>query len=111
MDTKIVTADFRLRAWTEIIHRRTESGLSVKEWCLQNGVSRDKYFYWLRKVKTAALEDSEPAFAEITPAESYCPALPDAKAAIRVGDLSVLVTEDTPDALMVRMIRACRHAQ
>ena len=110
MDTKLATANIRLRMWTDIIRKRTESGLSVKEWCRQNDVSRDQYFYWLRKVKTAALQSTETEFSQITDPCMSASFLPDEKAAFIIGDISILVHRGTPDDLMVRMIRAARHA-
>ena len=110
MDTRLATANIRLRMWTDIIRRRTESGLSVREWCLQNDVSRDQYFYWLRKVKAAALQGTGPEFVEIKDPYASLSFQPDAQATLLVGDVSILVHQGTPDDLMVRMIRAARHA-
>lgn len=110
MDTKIVTANYRLRAWADIIRRRTESGLTVKEWCRQNNMSRDQYFYWLRKVKAAAIQSAGTEFVEITPSACASFGLPEAKAALLIGDVSILVNEGTAEDLMIRAIRAARHA-
>jgi len=110
MDTTLATANIRLRMWADIIRRRTESGLSVEEWCLRNDVSRDQYFYWLRKVKATALQSTEAEFVEITDPYMSPFSLPDDKAAFVIGDISILVHQGTPDDLMVRMIRAARHA-
>lgn len=110
MDTKIATANYRLCAWEEIIRRRTESGLTVKEWCRQNNISRDQYFYWLRKVKEAAIKSAGTEFVEISPSACAAPGLPEAKAVLLIGDVSVLVNEGTAEDLMIRAIRAARHA-
>jgi hypothetical protein len=37
---------------------RQSSGLSVKDYCEQHSISKDAYYYWLRKVKEAALTES-----------------------------------------------------
>lgn len=55
MDTKLATRQIRLQQWTAIIKDRNSSGLKIDDYCKQHGISRDKYFYWLRKVREAAL--------------------------------------------------------
>ena len=40
-----------------------ESGLKVDDYCAQHGLSGNAYFYWLRKVKEAALTQS--GFVEV----------------------------------------------
>lgn len=50
------------------------SGLKVNEWCEQNGVSRNAYYYWLRKIREKACQSvssellpvtNEPAFEKL----------------------------------------------
>lgn len=36
------------------MQQRQDSGLSINAWCELNGVSRQKYFYWQRKVREIA---------------------------------------------------------
>lgn len=33
------------------------SGMTVKQWCAQNEISKDQYYYWLRKVREMAIEN------------------------------------------------------
>ena len=49
MNTKLATALIRVKNWAAIIQDRNESGLSVKDYCAQHQLSRDSYYYWLRK--------------------------------------------------------------
>ena len=46
-----VKSQIKLERWREIAAKCQASGLSVKEWCLSNNVSKDQYFYWLRKIR------------------------------------------------------------
>jgi len=55
MDTRLATNQIRLSEWTRIIKDRCQSGLKVDEYCEQHHLSRHAYYYWLRKVKEAAL--------------------------------------------------------
>lgn len=55
MDTRLGINQIRLSEWTRIIKDRCQSGLKVDEYCEQHQLSCHAYYYWLRKVKEAAL--------------------------------------------------------
>lgn len=63
MDTKLATTQIRIQQWAAVIHDRQESGLKVDDYCEQHGLSRNAYYYWLRKVKEADL--TQTGFVEI----------------------------------------------
>ena len=48
-----------LKNWKEEIESQISSGLSVKEWCLQNNINQKSYYYHLRKVREASIEIKE----------------------------------------------------
>jgi len=54
MDTKKVTSEYRLSQWMLVIQERQGSGQSIKDFCQANGISRNAYFYWQRKLRKAA---------------------------------------------------------
>jgi len=58
MNTRKATNQIRIKHWAEIIHQCQSSGIPAKEWIAQNNISRDAYYYWLHKVKLAALEQT-----------------------------------------------------
>lgn len=64
MDTKVATTQIRIQQWTEIIQDRSASGLTVDDYCESHGLSRNQYYYWLRKVKSRILE-SAPQLVEL----------------------------------------------
>ncbi len=55
MDTKLATNQIRLQQWAAIIKERCESGLKVNEYCELHRLSHNAYYYWLRKIRKAAL--------------------------------------------------------
>lgn len=62
MDTQKVTTEFRMSQWAKIIQSRIDSGLSIKDFCQANGISRNAYFYWQKKLREkvcTAIETSE----------------------------------------------------
>ena len=40
------TKELRLAQWAGIIKEQKQSGLTVKDWCSQNGITKDTYYYW-----------------------------------------------------------------
>ena len=42
------------------------SGLKVKDWCMQNNISKDTYYYWLKKLREAACDTIETNFVRVT---------------------------------------------
>ena len=56
---------YRMEQWRQIIQKSQESGLSNKAYCQQQGISEKTYYYWLRKVRTAAVEQAAPQIMEL----------------------------------------------
>ena len=49
----------RLKQWAEMVRQRNESGLSVSQWCRQNGVNQKTYYYRLNRVRRALCGEVE----------------------------------------------------
>jgi hypothetical protein len=54
MKTREMTTKYRMSQWAQVLRDRKESGESVKDYCQSRGISRDRYFYWQRKLREAA---------------------------------------------------------
>lgn len=54
MDIQKVTSDYRLSRWMQVMQEQQCSGQSVKDFCQEREISRHAYFYWQRKLRTAA---------------------------------------------------------
>ena len=76
MGIRAATRDFRMSQWAQIVQERVDSGLSVDEFCVSIGISRNSYYYRLRKLRETAYERIEqlhqgqremvvPTFAEV----------------------------------------------
>ena len=50
--------------WKERIQQQKDSGLSIKNWCEQNQLPRQSYFYWRKKISTQLLNRA--SFTELT---------------------------------------------
>ena len=58
---------YRMEQWKQIIQDCQKSGLSNKVYCQQQGISEKTYYYWLRKLRTAAVEQAAPQIMELEP--------------------------------------------
>ena len=67
-----------------------------KDYCAEHGISRDAYFYWLRKIRESAVASASEQFAELLP-----PAEPPAAAGSTTG-----VTIEM-NGVMIRVEDAC----
>ena len=66
----------RLSQWSEMVRGREESGLSVKAYCEQTGIAAKTYYYRLRKLREAAVEQArskvtQPELVQYTPPAEY----------------------------------------
>ena len=57
---------YRRQQWAQIIRECRESGLSNREYCRQRGITEKTYYYWLKKLRTAAAEGT-PRIVELEP--------------------------------------------
>ena len=49
-----VKQEYQMQIWGGMIQQQKASGLSVKSWCAENGVSENTYYYRLRKIRQRA---------------------------------------------------------
>ena len=69
--TSLVAGQIRLRQWAEQIRdcQNRPEGMDVETWCSQNHITKSNYYYRLRRVHKACLdqipETEVPAFVEL----------------------------------------------
>lgn len=111
----------RLANWTTLIQARCESGLTVDEWCAQNNVTRDAYYYWLKKVRKQALLSVQTSNALVATDDyetSDFVRLPDNTAAqqegatmrIRLGKAVIEVSNDASADILAFLKEVMRNA-
>lgn len=118
-NTKLATKQFRLNEWAKVFRDRTESGMKIDDYCKSHGISRDAYYYWLRKVKASILESQDielveikaPVSATLLPAaeetdKAFC-----AEATVNVGNISISVNKSTSKELIRILMEAAIHVK
>lgn len=118
MNTKLATRQIRLNEWAAIIKECKASGQKVDLYCEQHGLSRDAYYYWLRKVKEAALKQA--GFVELpalTPEQTRAKTAEKGTSSfqtqmiIKIKEIEFCVNENSPSELVSRMLEILRHAE
>lgn len=103
MDTRLATRQFRIEQWSGIIKDRIDSGMTVDDYCSEHHLSKNAYYYWLRKVREHAINTAGIQFAELssgTPGFSsgtpgFVPVV-----SVEVGTVTVNISEATPPHLL-----------
>ena len=54
-DALAVRREYRLREWAKIVERCRESGMSNREFCRENGIPEKTFYYRLRQLREAAV--------------------------------------------------------
>ena len=53
--------EYQLQEWSGMLRERKESGLSVKAWCAERGITEHAYYYRLRQLRQMACNALETA--------------------------------------------------
>lgn len=67
---QVVSKQARLEEWTRRIMACRNSGMTIRAWCRENGVSEKTYYYWQQRLYREMSEQQrirQPVFAEVTP--------------------------------------------
>ena len=95
--------------WAERITECRNSGLSVRSWCLQNGISEPTYYKWQKKLYEMAKTQQKSRFAEITPRQTL--AGPSSVAVtLRLGAVTAEIHNGADAATLetvLRILRSC----
>lgn len=97
----------RLVEWSRRVEGCRNSGLSVGQWCRENGIAVSTYFFWQKKVFQALKEVQEVTFAEV-------PIMEDSQlsghivAAMEVSGVRIQVYEGADGATLQAILQAAK---
>ncbi len=137
MNTNLKIRQAKLSRWASLFQEQASSGLHVKTWCDQNGISIHAYYYWKRIVKEAYVDSILPDIVPISvpdiqssPSPPVQPgssshelyklrdlhepdpahaSLPDA-IIVSIGDIRIEFGAGTSDNTILSLIKAARYA-
>ena len=114
MNSVVVANQVRLRQAASMVRACSESGMPVKEWLQENGVSKYAYYYWKRKLKDVCLDELGPSFVELPAAsESEHPGPSDKEAisaTMRIGNRTVEIYDSATAGFLENLLKAAGHA-
>ena len=113
--------DIRIQQWAEIIDASNKSGLQRRQWLAENGISKDKFYYWQNKVRKYYAEQNGLIPSTAIEPESKLVEVPIASmkmsstamlpaAVIRIGNMSVEINQSASAEFMENLGRMIRHA-
>jgi len=123
INTREVASEYRLAHWAQVMRERTESGLSIKDFCKQIGICGNTYFYWQRRVRAAACEAlaknetgkqslAQPSFAEVMVVEPPTPLLQPVETTsqirIEIGSVQIVTDSAYPADKLTALLRGLR---
>jgi len=133
MTIKESTHQAKLAKWLPLFQEQKASGLTVNEWCSQNGYSKHQFYYWKQIAKAAYVKSILPLKSEST----TVPTIPDQKSlelynlsessdncptepqpyhetsdhiSVFFNDVRIDVTPQATDEFIARVIKAVRYA-
>lgn len=59
MNAKELETQHNLKKWAAIIKECRSSGMKILQWLEINNISKDKYYYWQRKLKETCIDTFE----------------------------------------------------
>ena len=121
--TSLVAQQTRLNQWAEQIREcnNRPQGMTVGDWCLENGITKANYYWRLRKVcealLTAAETTSNSTFVELKEPEVTSIPIKQEEdfskkivAVIRTNQYSIEITDQTSSTFLNNLIGAISHA-
>ena len=99
--------EYRLVEWSRRVEACRNSGLSVGQWCQENGIAVSTYFSWQRKVFQALKEVQEVTFAEV-PIMEHSQLSGHIVAAMEVSGVRIQVYEGADKATLQAILQAAK---
>ena len=107
-----VKKEFQLQQWRGMVQERMKSGLSVKAWCAERGITEHVYYYRLRQLRLGACQALQEAQAMQLAEVPLAPKKPKEHTNLRLttgaGTLEIL---DADPATLDRVLRMMFHAE
>ncbi len=125
MNSTKLEQQYALKKWAGIIKQQQESTLSLKEWLSQNNITKDRYYYWKRKLKNTVLDDLVQGFVELPPlpvqekiaqvVKVVQPTLPttvskETVATLMIGSSVINIYENASQDFLKNLLGAVSHA-
>jgi len=132
------THKVRLSQWASLIQECNSSGMTKRDWLIENNIDEKRFYYWQRKVRTAVLDEAQPipnpplpaqaASAIVTPSIQALPQVPsnpfvelsipaenphseaNISATLRYGQFTLELNNSISNSLLEMIVQVISHA-
>ena len=97
----------KLAQWTEMVRSRSESGLTVTDWCKENGINFKTYYYRLKRIRQAVhneIEQHDIVSVELTAGTETTAE----KIELSIGDVKISLPDDFSEDTLRRLLGVLR---
>ena len=102
-----VKKEVKLAQWAEMVRQRNESGLTVTDWCKQNGIKLKTYYYRLKRIRQAVYNDIEQH--DIVPVKPISGTEPKSeKIELSMGNVKMSLLDDFNEDALRRLLGVLR---
>ena len=102
-----VKKEVKVSQWAEMVRQRNESGLTVTDWCKENGINLKTYYYRLKRVRQAVCNEIDQH--DIVPVEPIVGTeITAEKIEISVGDVKVSLPDNFNESALRRLLGVLR---
>ncbi len=98
----------RLVEWSRRVESCRSSGLTVGQWCQENGIAISTYFTWQKKVFQTLKEAQEVTFAEVPVMEGLPSSEQQVAAVMEVSGVRIQVYEGADTATLQAILQAAK---
>ena len=106
-ETAKMKKEAKLVQWAEMVRSRSESGLTVTDWCRQNSINIKTYYYRLKRVRQAVCNEIEQH--DIVPVEPIAGTeITAEKIELSIGDVKISLPDDFNESTLKRLLGVLR---
>ena len=98
-----VKKEVKLAQWAEMVRSRNESGLTVTDWCKQNGINIKTYYYRLKRKRQAVCSEIE-QHDIVTAIPADAPQSEDENIILIVGDVKISLPDNFNENTLSRLL-------
>lgn len=118
MNSVAISKQHRLTVGAEMIRSYNESGMKLRDWLEQNDITRDKFYYWRRKLRDKSLdefiENNNPGkveFIEMPMHRDIPEATPAAAASVNINECRINIYDTASVSFIRKIAEACSYAE
>ena len=115
MTTNELKHQANLQKWAGAVQECRSSGLSVKQWCRDYGITTTTYYRWERELLGIADESrNKPestgtvTFAQLPAPQQQCRTVSEQAATVRIGDMAIDIYPGMDGDLLKALLEAVR---